>query len=128
MYRTGIHGKLGNDKIYMQGEFIYSQDRWLDKTDVDQLGWYIEGTIKVEKILSGTLRYESFYDNNVLKNINQSANYNLKRFVVSLSQGFADSVGFREEYSHTWEDITEKSGNQAFSNYGIASINLIFSF
>jgi hypothetical protein len=128
MYRTGIHGKLGNDNMYLLGEVIFSQDRWLDKTDVDQLGWYIEGTIKAEKILAGTIRYESFADNNPLKNTSQSAYYNLKRLVLSLNQSFADSVGFREEYSHTWEDISEKSGNKAFSNYGIASVSLLLSF
>jgi hypothetical protein len=128
MYRTGLHGRLGNDRIFLAGEVILSQDRWMDKTDVEQLGWYVEGTIKAEQIFSGTLRYESFADNNALKNVKRTSYYNLKRFVASLTQSFADSVGFREEYSHTWEDINETSGNKAFSNYGIASVNLLISF
>ncbi len=127
MYRTGLHGKLGGDTLYLLGEVIISQDRWLDKTDVDQLGWYIEGTLKVEKFFTGTLRYESFLDNNVLKTNISPTVYNLKRFVASMTQGIGEYINIREEYSHTWEDLNEKSV-KTFSNYGIASVNVELLF
>lgn len=127
MYRTGLHAMLGNPNAYLMGEFIFSQDNWSDKSDVSQLGWYLEGTLKAPSIVSGTLRYESIYDNNVLKNQTQSSNYTVRRFVASSTQSLAD-IRFKEEYVHSWEDYYSKTGDKASTNFGFFTVTLGYSF
>ncbi len=128
MYRTGLHALIGNPSAYLMGEVIFSQDNWSDKSDVSQLGWYVEGTLKAPSIISGTLRYESLYDNNILKNQNQSANYSIRRFVVSSTQSLANSIKFKEEYVQSWEDYFSKSGDKASTTFGFVTVSLGYSF
>ncbi|MBC7474403.1 MAG: hypothetical protein H7263_08940, partial [Candidatus Sericytochromatia bacterium] len=114
MYKTGFHGKIGNESLYLSGELIFNNDSWVDKTDVGQLGWYLEGTFKAPAVISATLRYESFNDNNVLKDIPVSANYGMRRLVANLTQILGENMKFKEEYSQTWEDLNEKIGTKTF--------------
>ncbi|MFN8576290.1 MAG: hypothetical protein U0354_05490 [Candidatus Sericytochromatia bacterium] len=128
MYRTGFHGMIGNKDLNLKGEILFNQDSWFDKTDISTLGWYLEGFFKAPTILSAAARYESLYDNNVLKNQNQSANYIVRRFVGSLSQDLANSIRFKQEYVHTWEDYVSKSGDKANTNFGVFTVSIGYTF
>ena len=128
MSRTGLHAMLGNPNAYLMGEFIFSQDNWYDKSDVSQLGWYVEGTLKAPSIVSGTLRYESLYDNNILKNQAQTSNYTIRRFVVSSTQSLANNIRFREEYVQSWEDYFSKAGDKASTTFGFVNVSLGYTF
>lgn len=128
MYRTGFHAMIGNNNLNLKGELLFNQDSWLDKTDVSGLGWYLEGFFKAPAILSATARYESLYDNNVLKNQSQSANYFVRRFVGSLTQDLANSIRFKQEYVQTWEDYVSKSGDKANSNFAVFTVSIGYTF
>lgn len=128
MYRTGFHALVGNNDLNLKGELLFNQDSYYDKSDVSGLGWYVEGFFKAPTILSAAARYETLYDNNVLKDQSQSANYVVKRFVGSLTQDLANNIKFKEEYVHTWEDYIAKSGDKAFSNFGVFSVTVGYTF
>jgi len=128
MSKTGIHSKLGNKDLYLMGECIFSNDKWLDETLINQFSWYVAGVGNLWNILNLTLRYESFYDNNVLKVKSDLTNYNIKRAVISFQESLSTNIKLRQEYTHTWEDISSKTIDKVQSNYGIFSANLIFSF
>lgn len=128
MYRTGFHAMVGNPNLYMMGELLFNQDSWYDKTDVSGLGWYVEGFFKAPSILSVAARYESLYDNNILKNQTQSANYTVRRAIASATQSLADNIRFKEEYVHTWEDYISKTGDKATTTFGFFTITLGYTF
>lgn len=125
--KTGFHGKLGDKNAYLQGEYILAQDNWSDKTIIDKNGWYIEGVVKAEDVFSGSLRFETFYDNNVLKNKEKNVNYNIKKVVGSFAQNIGPNIISKQEYSHIWEDLSD-SGKKSTVNYGIITANLQFKF
>ncbi|MEK7431616.1 MAG: hypothetical protein AABZ74_00670 [Cyanobacteriota bacterium] len=125
--KTGLHSKIGTPNFYLLGDYTFYQDNWNDKTVVDKNGWYVELVGKAEKIVSGSLRFENFYDSNVLLNKEKNVNYNIKRFVANFSQNIGPNIISKQEYSHTWEDLNE-SKNKYMVNYGIASVNLQFIF
>lgn len=128
MYKTGIHSKLGDDNLYLLGEFVLSNDRYLNDTKIDQYAWYITGGGNLWSIFDLTLRFESFYDNNVLKVKSDLTNYNIKRLVAGFQESLSKNINLKQEYTHTWEDVSSNSTNKVQSNYGIFSANLIFSF
>lgn len=127
LYKTGAHIKVGDDKGYLAGEVLFNQEFWGDKTNVFQSGWYAEAFFKAQTIFSGLLRYETFSDNNVLKN-SAKFNYSVKRFVGTLSQSLNEKITLRQEYMHTWEDLKESSSKNIYSNYGIFSVTTNISF
>lgn len=125
--KLGLHGKIGGKDVYLQGEYLLAQDNWSDKTSIDKKGWYVEGVMKAEDIFSATTRFETFYDNNVLKNQDKNVNYNIKKVVGNFSQNIGPNIISKEEYSHIWEDLSE-SGKKTTVNYGIITANLEFKF
>lgn len=125
--KLGLHGKIGGKDLYVQGEYLLAQDIWSDKSIVDKNGWYVEGVMKADDIFSIAGRFETFYDNNVLKNLDKNINYNIKKVVGNLSQNIGPNIISKEEYSHIWEDLSE-SGKKTTVNYGIVSANLQFKF
>jgi hypothetical protein len=126
MYKSGVHSKIGNEDFYIAGEFILNQEKWNDNTSTDQYGWYIESFLNLKNLLSANVRYESFFDTNVLKN-KSNASYNLKRFSASLYQSVYPNVRLKQEYTHNWEDLTNGS-DKTFSNYGLVSITTQMTF
>lgn len=126
MYKSGVHSKLGNKDFYIAGEFILNQEKWSDNTSTDQYGWYVESFLNLKDILYANVRYDSFYDTNVLKNSNK-AMYNLKRFSASMYQNLASNIRLKQEYTHTWEDLNN-SNEKTFSNYGLVSVTTQLSF
>ncbi|MFN8671863.1 MAG: hypothetical protein U0457_07215 [Candidatus Sericytochromatia bacterium] len=125
--KTSFHSKLGTPNLYLTGDYILAQNSYSDKTVTNKNGWYAEGVLKAESIFSGALRYESFFDDNVLINKEKNTNYNIKRFVANFSQNINENIISKQEYTHTWEDLNYDKSKFNL-NYGTFTANIQFKF
>ena len=128
--QTGLQLRLGHPMFYLQGEYIWSQDRWSDSTAIDKTGYYISLAGNASPSTSLFARYDNFMDNNPLRKLDEDGGYyKIQELDFGIKQKIMDNLSIQSEYSYTWEDFTmADTSKQAAAQYGQFSVNANVTF